>query len=147
MEKLGGCQQPLNEPSTLTAGHMVLRPLGHRLLACPAVSAAFNHSSFWLQLQAPHRPVRAKTSHSESPLSQRGRRAFTAGSRKSDHDTTSYRADRYTQVCLRSTSCCHLDKQLVSAVYLWFERYAQISQTIRRNEDIKHAHLLLENSP
>lgn len=27
-------QQPLNEPSTLTAGHMVLRPLGHRLPAC-----------------------------------------------------------------------------------------------------------------
>lgn len=41
MEKLGCCQgcsqQPLNEPSTLTAGHMVLRPLGHRLPALPAL--------------------------------------------------------------------------------------------------------------
>lgn len=26
--------QPLNEPSTLTGSHMVLRPLGHRLPAC-----------------------------------------------------------------------------------------------------------------
>ncbi|KAI4803989.1 hypothetical protein KUCAC02_025634 [Chaenocephalus aceratus] len=38
VEKLGCCQrcsqQPLNEPSTLTAGHMVLRPLGHSVPAC-----------------------------------------------------------------------------------------------------------------
>lgn len=56
-KKLGCCQrcsqQPLNEPSTLTAGHMVLRPLGHRLPACPDVRAAFNHSSFWLQRRGP----------------------------------------------------------------------------------------------
>lgn len=38
VEKLGCCQrcsqQPLNEPSTLTAGHMVLRPLGHSVPVC-----------------------------------------------------------------------------------------------------------------
>lgn len=42
---------------------------------------------------------RAKMPHSEPSLGQRGHHVFTAGSRKSDHYTTSYITDQYTQVC------------------------------------------------
>ena len=73
------------------------------LTACPAVSGAFNHSSFWLQLWGPPHSMQISVMQQQrchTPSLSLGHgglsHVFTAGSRKSGrhHHTTSFITDR-----------------------------------------------------
>lgn len=132
---------------------MVLRPLGHRLPACPDVRAAFNHSSFWLQHRGPPHSMQIsvmqqKMPHTE-PVNGPERTAPCVYGRKlkNQADITtllpSSQMNRYTSVFAAFSAAARVNKIVCSGFTVTkVEHYTQIFKI-----NIKHAHLLLENSP
>jgi len=118
------------------------------------VSAAFNHSSFWLWLSGPSHSMQMilmqQRRHTQSLSLGRGGEShvFTAGSRTlghRHHHATPFITDRYESVF----DCCRLGKQEhQQLIYVHNDGrlHSNIWKIKRLNENIEYAHLLLENS-